>query len=131
MRQLLVALTAVLLFTGQLFAQKTVTGKVTDEKGDPIPNASVLVKGSNTGTVTNTDGVFSLTVPANAKTIIVSSVNMGTEEITIGSQTNINVSMKSADKSLQEVVVVGYGTQKRKETTGSLVSVRGAAVAQK
>lgn len=75
MRKLLVALTAVLLFSGQLLAQKTITGKVTDEKGDPIPNASVMVKGSTTGTVTSNDGTFSITLPANAKTLVFSSVN--------------------------------------------------------
>lgn len=131
MRKLLVALTAVLLFSGQLLAQKTITGKVTDEKGDPIPNASVMVKGSTTGTVTSNDGMFSITLPANAKTLVFSSVNMGTEEVSVGSQTNINISLKNADRSLQEVVVVGYGTQRRKEATGSLSSVKGSAVAQK
>lgn len=131
MRKLLVALTAVLLFTGQLLAQKTVTGKVTDEKGDPIPNASVIVKGSNTGTVTKTDGTFSLTVPANAKHLVISSVDMGTEEVSIGTQTSVSVTLKSSDKSLQEVVVVGYGTQKKGDVTGSISSVKGAAVANR
>lgn len=131
MRKLLVALTAVLLFTGQLLAQKTITGKVTDEKGDPIPNASVMVKGSNTGTVTKQDGTFSISVPANAKHLVVSSVDMGTEEISIGSQTTISVKLKAADKSLQEVVVVGYGTQKKSDVTGNIATVKGSAIADK
>lgn len=131
MRKLLVALTAFLLFAGELLAQKTITGSVTDDKGNPVPNASVVVKGTNTGTVTKADGTYSLTVPANAKTLVITSVDMTPEEVAIGTQTAISVSLKAADKSLQEVVVVGYGTQKRKETTGSLSSVKGSAIAQK
>ena len=60
MRKLLLALAAFLFFTGQLFAQKTITGKVTDDKGNPMPNVSVVVKGTTTGTVTKTDGTYSL-----------------------------------------------------------------------
>src|SRR5688572_24398953 len=131
MRKLLLAVTAILLFAGSLFAQKTVTGKVTDEKGVPIPNASVIVKGTTSGTVTNADGTYSLNLPANAKAIIISSVDMGTREVNVGSQNVIDVSLQSSDRSLQEVVVVGYGTQRRKETTGNLSTIKGTAVAQK
>jgi len=131
MRKLLVALTAVLLFTGQLLAQRTITGKVTDEKGEPIPNASVMVKGSNTGTVTKSDGTYSITVPANARHLVISSVDMTTEEISIGTQTTINTTLKAADKSLQEVVVVGYGTQRKSDITGNIATVKGAAIADK
>lgn len=131
MRKLLVALTAVLLFTGQLLAQRTVTGKVTDEKGDPIPNATVMVRGSNTGTVTKQDGTYSITVPANARYLVISSVDMATEEISIGTQTNISVKLKAADKSLQEVVVVGYGTQRKSDVTGNIATVKGSAIADK
>lgn len=123
MRKLLVVLTAVLLFSGQLLAQKTVTGTVTDEKGDPIPNASVIVKGSNTGTVTKPDGTFSLSIPASAKTLVVSSVDMTTQEVAIGSQTSFSVTLKTSDKSLQEVVVVGYGVQQKKAFTGAASKV--------
>lgn len=131
MRKLLVALTAVLLFTGQLLAQRTITGKVIDEKGEPIPNASVMVKGSNTGTVTKSDGTYSITVPANAKHIVISSVDMNTEEISIGTQTTINTTLRASDKSLQEVVVVGYGTQRKSDITGNIATVKGSAIADK
>jgi TonB-linked SusC/RagA family outer membrane protein len=131
MRKLLVALTAVLLFTGQLLAQRTITGKVIDEKGEPVPNASVMVKGSNTGTVTKSDGTYSITVPANAKHLVISSVDMATEEISIGTQTTINTTLRAADKSLQEVVVVGYGTQRKSDITGNIATVKGAAIADK
>lgn len=123
MRKLLATLAVVLLFTGQLLAQKTVAGKVTDDKGNPIPNVTVVVKGFNTGTVTKDDGSYSLTVPSNARTLVFSSVDMITEEVTIGSQTTINPVLRNADRSLQEVMVVGYGTQQKKAFTGAASKV--------
>ncbi len=119
MRKLLLTLTAVLLFTGSLLAQKTVTGKVTDDKGNPIPNASVLVKGTTTGTVTKVDGTFSLVVPADAKALIFSSVDMSPIEVVFGSQTVVNPVLKPIESIMTEVVVTGYGTQQKKAFTGS------------
>jgi TonB-linked SusC/RagA family outer membrane protein len=129
MRKLLLTLTAVLLFSAPLLAQKTVTGKVTDDKGNPIPNASVLVKGTTTGTVTKPDGTFSLLVPATGKAIIVSAVDMTTMEQVIGSRSEVDFTLAPEDKIVSEVVVVGYGTQKRKENTGNVATVKGSAVA--
>lgn len=125
MRKLLLTLTAFLLFAGALLAQKTITGKVTDEKGNPLPNASVIVKGSTTGTVTKPDGTFSLVVPGTAKALIVSSVDMGTQEQPIGIQTVLNFTLKQEDKVVSEVVVVGYGTQRRKDVTASIATISG------
>jgi TonB-linked SusC/RagA family outer membrane protein len=131
MRKLLLALIAVLLFTGQLLAQKTITGTVKDDKGNPIPNASVTVKGTSTGTVTKSDGTYSLTVPASAKTLIFSSVDLATLEVAIGSQTTISPSLVAENKTLQEVVVVGYGTQRKGDVTGNIATVKGAAVSNR
>ena len=80
MRKLLLTVTAFLLFAGVLLAQKTITGRVTDDKGNPIPNASLIIKGTTTGTVTKADGSFSLIAPANAKALIASAVDMTTQE---------------------------------------------------
>ncbi len=118
MRKLLVALTAFLFFTGQLLAQKTVTGTVTDDKGIPIPNVSVVVKGSNTGTVTKQDGTYSLSVPANATVLIFSAVGMAAQESTIGAQTMINASLKSGDNLMTEVVVTSFGIKRDKKLLG-------------
>ncbi len=126
MRKLLLTLAAFLLLAGALLAQKTITGKVTDEKGNPVPNASVIVKGTTTGTATKSDGTFSLLVPENAKALIVSSVDMGTQEQAIGSQTVLNFTMKQEDKIVSEVVVVGYGTQRRRDVTGNIAQIGGA-----
>jgi TonB-linked SusC/RagA family outer membrane protein len=123
MRKLLLMGAAVLLFTGQLFAQKSLTGMVTDDKGNPLPNVSVQIKGANLGTVTNLEGKYSLTAPATAKVLVFSSVDMGTQEVVIGSKAVIDVSLKGEDRTMQEVVVVGYGTQQKKAFTGSASKV--------
>lgn len=119
MRKLLALLAAFLLFAGGLLAQKTVTGKVTDDKGNPLPNASVMVKGTNTGTVTKSDGTYSLNVPSAAKALIFSSVDMSPLEVVIGNETTISPSLKPVESILAEVVMVGYGTQQKKAFTGS------------
>ncbi len=119
MRKLYLLLLGVVFFATQAMAQRTITGKVTDEKSNPVANASVIVKGTTIGTSTGADGTYSLTVPANGKTIIISSVDMITQEINIGTQTIIDVSLKGEDKIMQEVIVVGYGTQQKKAFTGS------------
>jgi hypothetical protein len=91
----------------QLLAQtKTITGKVLDEKGAPVVNASVLVKGSTKGTTTGQDGSFSISVPATAKALVISSVNFSTQEVAIKGG-SVSVTLQSATASLDEVVVVG------------------------
>ncbi|HEY6503371.1 MAG TPA: TonB-dependent receptor [Chitinophagaceae bacterium] len=123
MRKLLVTLTAILLFAGGLLAQKTITGTVTDDKGSPIPNASVLVKGTNTGTITKADGTYSIVFPENAKALVFSAVDMSPLEVIVGSQSVVNTSLKAVESVLAEVVVVGYGTQQKKAFTGSASKV--------
>lgn len=128
MRKLLLLL-AVVFLTISVWAQRTVTGKVTDDKGNPVANATVLVKGTKTGTSTNADGSYTLTVPSGAKMLIITSVDMEPSEVAIGSQNTVNATLKAADKSLQEVVVVGYGTQRKKDLTSSVTNVAGNKVA--
>src|SRR6266487_3336471 len=104
-----------------LFAQKTVSGKIVDSKDNsPLPGISVTVKGTGTGTQTKADGSFSLSVPANANTLVISSVGYGTQEVNVTSLTTVDVSLVASTASLNEVVVVGYGTQKRKEVTSAI-----------
>ncbi len=132
MRKTLMFVVSMLLLTGSLFAQnRVITGKVTDDKGGPIPNASVMIKGSNTGATTNSDGAFSITVPASAKVLVISSIGLSSAEVSIGNKTIIDVSLKSLDKELQEVVVVGYGTQKKSSVTANITTVKGSAIADK
>ncbi len=103
----------------------TVTGRVSDEKGEGLPGVNVLLKGTVTGTTTNADGNYSLGVPdANAGgTLVFSFIGYLTQEVPIGNRTVIDVQMGSDVKSLGEVVVVGYGTQKKRDLTGAVASV--------
>jgi len=141
MRKFLFLLMAVILAIGQIQAQqKTITGKVTDEKGDVVPNASVIIKGSTVGTTTSSDGTFSISVPQNTTALVVTSVGLGTAQVTLTNSTNYNVVLSATAKNLDEVVVVAYGSQKRTNVTGSnqarhqehlelqLISVFGARV---
>jgi len=94
--------------TIQAFAQnRTVTGRVTDDKGGPVANASVKVKGTPIGTVIGLDGAFSSLIPPNAKSLVISSLNFGLEEVAIGTQSQINITLKAVIDNLEEVVVVG------------------------
>lgn len=103
---------------------KKVTGNVSDTEG-PIIGASVVEKGNaGNGTVTDLDGNFSLNVKPGA-TIVITYIGYQKQEIVVGNQSNFNVTMKTDDKTLEEVVVVGYGVQKKKLVTGSTIEVKG------
>ena len=114
----------VILFTfSTVYAQqKTVTGLVKDATGETIIGASVIVKGTTIGTVTGMNGDFKLNAPAGSKTLVISYVGMVKQEVAITSGI-INVIMKSNTKDLDEVVVIGYGTQKKRDLTGSISTV--------
>ncbi len=104
--------------------EKTITGQVTDlstEEG--LPGVNIVVKNTTIGTVTDIDGNYRLTAPDDAATLVFSSVGYTSEEVAIGNQTVIDLQMAPDIQSLSEVVVVGYGTTKRKDITGSLSSV--------
>ncbi|MDQ3845876.1 MAG: TonB-dependent receptor plug domain-containing protein, partial [Bacteroidota bacterium] len=125
MRRIVFLLLGVLLWAGQLLAQnRTISGRVTDEQGNAIPNASVTVPGTNTGTTTNADGTFSLNLSGNVRTLVISSVGMGNQEVSIGDRTSINITLRVADRNLQEVIVVGYGTQAQRTRTQTASVIR-------
>ncbi|HVG41861.1 MAG TPA: TonB-dependent receptor [Chitinophagaceae bacterium] len=119
-----VTLPVLLFFSLFAFAQdRVVTGQVTDPAGAGVVGASVTVKNSNQGTSTGTDGRFSISVPNNATTLVVSSVGFATREISIAGQNNVTIALQTAAGNLNEVVVVGYGTQRRRDLTGSITTV--------
>jgi len=130
MRKLLMMVMGLFLLSVQLLAQnRTISGRVTDEAGKPMPNVSVQIKGQNVGTTTNEQGQYSLTVPANARTLTFTSVGAIAKEVNIGNGNVVNTSLTSADQSMQEVVVVGYGTGRKVGTTvGSVATVNGATL---
>ncbi len=107
----------------QSFAQKTVTGTVTSKEGTPLSDASVTVVGQKTGVRTSADGTFSINVPAGAKQLQISYVGSETQRVDITSTTNVAVTLVSSNQSLTDVVVVGYGTARKKDLTGSVTSL--------
>lgn len=104
--------------------EKTITGQVTDlSTNETLPGVNVLVKGTTIGTVTDIEGNYRLTAPDDAKTLVFSSVGYTSEEVEIGNQTVINLELAPDIQSLSEVVVVGYGTQRKSDVTGSVARV--------
>jgi TonB-linked SusC/RagA family outer membrane protein len=129
MRKQLLLLSGFVLCSIIALAQRTITGKITDDKGNPVANVSVVIKGTNTGTSSKIDGSYSLTVPANAKALIFSSVNMNTVERPLGTSDVVDASLTINAVEIQEVVVTGYGTQRKKEVSGNIATVKGAKLA--
>ncbi|WP_088844504.1 SusC/RagA family TonB-linked outer membrane protein [Hymenobacter gelipurpurascens] len=108
---------------------RTVSGQVVAADGAALPGVTVIVKGGSQGTSTDTDGKYSLSVPADAKTLVYSFIGYTSKEVAIGTQSSINVSLASNATGLDEVVVVGYGTQTKRELTGSIATVSGKEIA--
>jgi len=104
--------------------QLTVTGKVTDQSGQPLPGATIVVKGTTQGTVTDAEGNYSLSNVAVNATLVFSFVGMETQEINVGNRTRIDVTLQEEAIALQEVVAVGYGTMQRREVTSSITSIK-------
>jgi len=121
-RLVLSFLVAVFSFSTLSAQVKSVSGVVRDPTGETIIGASVIVKGTTTASITDINGSYKLNVPANGKILVVSYIGMEKKEVPITGSV-INVTLQNNDKSLEEVIVVGYGTQKRKDLTGSVSSV--------
>ena len=108
---------------------QTVKGTVSDETGEPIIGATVKVQGSNDATVTDFDGNFSIKASSNA-TLVFSYVGYETQEVKVGGKSNITVTLKEDNTTLNDVVVIGYGVQKKKLVTGATVQVKGEDIAK-
>ncbi|MBN7809952.1 TonB-dependent receptor [Algoriphagus sp. H41] len=110
----------------------SVSGTVIDQEAQlPLPGLTVMVKGTTTGTVTDANGKYSIRVPSTSSTLVFSYIGYATQEILVGNQTQINVTMGQDVSSLDEVVVVGYGTQKKANLTGSVANADMAVVADR
>jgi len=124
-RPILMGLVACLCAISSQAQNKTISGKVTDSKdGSPMVAASVVVKGSKTGTQTGADGTFKISVPSSATTLVVSSVGYASQEVNIQNKTSVDVTLSATNDQLNDVVVIGYGTARKKDLTGSVVSVQ-------
>ncbi len=120
MKKFLLLLIVLAGFSMNLTAQKVLTGKVTDEQQNPLPGVSVQLKGTIIGTLTDADGQFRLQVPVDVKILSFSFIGMKTQEIEIGTQTNFNIVLQVDVGLLEEVIVIGYGTVKKKDLTGAV-----------
>lgn len=104
-------------------ARINITGTVKDSKGEPLPGVSVKIKSSKSGTSTDINGIFRLNLPTGNETLVFSFIGYETQEIALNGRTTLNVSLKESSKGLDEVVVVGYGTQKKSSLTGAVSTV--------
>ena len=112
------------IFSSSAFAQqRTITGTVTGENNAPVAGATITVKGTSIATLSNQDGQFSITVPADRNALTVSFVGYQNQDIPLGNSNIVNISLKSSTASLEEVVVTGYATQRKKDLTGSVAVV--------
>lgn len=110
-------------------AQMTVSGKVTDKNG-PIPGVNVILKGTNNGAAADFDGEYTLNnVPSNG-TLVFTYIGYKQIEVPVNNQTQINVTLEQDLESLDEVIVIGYGTQRKEAVTGSVVSIKGEDLAE-
>lgn len=113
-----------LLFVSSIaFAQKSVTGKVTDPNNQPIPGASIMVKGTTIATSTNNTGDFTINVPNESAVLTISSIGFETQEVAVGARASITVALALSSNRLNEVVVTGYSTQRRKDIVGAVAVV--------
>lgn len=117
-----------LFFIMQVYAQRVVTGKVTDENGIPVANATVTVKETGAGATTDASGQFSLRLENEAKTLVISFVGKATQEVPLTESGTYSIRLSPAGKSLEEVVVVAYGTTTKKTFTGSVSELKAADI---
>src|SRR5688500_1828130 len=102
----------------------SVTGKVTDEGGSPLPGVNIIERGTTNGTVTDADGLYNLTVSSGEAVLVYSFVGTVTQQVAVGNRNQIDIQLASDAATLSEVVVVGYGTQEKRDVTGSVATVK-------
>jgi TonB-linked SusC/RagA family outer membrane protein len=122
-----------LCFVSGAWAQQAgseISGQIVDNKGSGLPGVTIQVKGTTVGTSTDPNGKYSLQVPANATALVVSSVGLVAQTVNIDGRKQINVTLREDAQALSEVVVVGYGTQKKSQTTGAISSVTSKEIAE-
>ena len=123
MRKLVYAMACLMLSVAGWAQQRTVTGTVTDNNNAPIAGASVTVKDGKVGTHTDSAGNFQITVPAGSKTLIISSIGFVLQEVPFDGRNHVSVSMKTTNNNLDQVIVIGYTTQRKQDLTGSVAVV--------
>jgi TonB-dependent starch-binding outer membrane protein SusC len=124
MKKSAMLLVAVFVFSSFLKAQQSVTGTVMDNKGAPLPGISVIIKGTGKGTSTNADGVFTLNEVKAGATLVFSGTGYSNQEVKATPETAMNIILEANIAGLNEIVVVGYGTARKKDITGAVASVK-------
>ena len=119
-KQMLASMLLLFVFFSGFSQERKVSGRVADEGSAGMPGVNILVKGTATGTVSDSQGNFNINVPASDAVLVFSFVGYLTKEVPVGSQSNINVSLDPDVISLSEVVVTGYGSQSKRDITGAV-----------
>jgi TonB-linked SusC/RagA family outer membrane protein len=129
-RQIILSPKAMFNETMEIIAQqqRTVSGTVTDSRQQPLPGVTVIVKGTTTGTITNFNGLYSIPNVPETATLVFSFVGMRMQEVVVGNQTSINVTLEDETFGIEEVVAIGYGTARRSDLTGAVASVQGESL---
>lgn len=122
-KRFVIVLFVLLALGGQAFAQSSVSGKVTDETGDPLVGVNVLIKGTTTGNMTDLNGLWNLNNVKPESVLVFSCLGYKTQEVKVGSRTSINIVLASDATLLDDVIIVGYGTQRRKDLTGAITQI--------
>ena len=125
---LLIAPVILIMLAFRPIHSHTIIGNITDDKGTPIPSATVMLKGSSQGTTSNAKGVYTISISKSTGTLVFSAVGFESKQVSINRRSTINVSLKTAGTQMQEVVVVGYGTAKKKNVTGSVTTITSSQI---
>lgn len=112
-------------------ADRPLTGRVVDEKNAALPGVSIVIKGTQRGTVTDADGRYRLDIPEGGAALVFSFVGYLPQEVNAGNQTSVNVSLKADEKVLDEIVVIGYGTARKSDLTGAVAGVKEAQLLER
>jgi TonB-linked SusC/RagA family outer membrane protein len=112
----------------QVAGTHTVTGKITSDNGEALPGVTILVKGTTNGVTTDVNGNYTVTVPNDNSVLVISSVGFTKQEVTVGNRTSISQRLVAENQALNEVQVIGYGTQRAEAVTGSVASIKGDAL---
>ncbi len=130
MKRILTAFFLLLLATGIGAQSKSVSGSVKDSDGHPLPGVTVVIKGTTKGTISDTDGRYHISDVPETATLVFSFVGMETQEVRVGSQGVINVTLSASAIGLEEVVAIGYGTVKKSDLTSSITTVKGGELSK-
>jgi TonB-linked SusC/RagA family outer membrane protein len=120
----LMAVLLLMLASVALAQERVVTGTVTDDTGAPLPGANVVLKGTTTGTTTDAEGKYRMSIPGDDAVLVFSFIGYATSEMVVGTRTSLDLAMKSDASTLDEIVVVGYGEQRKSLVTGAISSVK-------